>query len=279
MARTAARRRIGSGASAVVYRIDEGRVEKVFEPGLGDVLADREFHFARQAFDAGIPTPQPLELDVRTDRCAIVFALCQGTTLDVHTLPRPWRYRAASEDMAALHAHIHAVDTAAAADPIPEGHRQQDFLRQLIGYATQLPTALQDHCMAAWPRDCGTQRLCHGDFSPSNVMIERGRCLAIDWSLASWGDPAADVAMTWLGIRELPESLGMPWPVRFALRLGSDAYRQHIQALAPDTTPDRVNAWLAPVAAARFGAIEKSGGDEAALMALARVIRTVCESD
>lgn len=42
-------------------------------------------------------------------------------------------------------------------------------------------------------------KLCHGDFNPSNVIVERnGRMTVIDWAHATQGNASADAAMTYL---------------------------------------------------------------------------------
>lgn len=40
-------------------------------------------------------------------------------------------------------------------------------------------------------------KLCHGDFNPSNVIVEKnGKMTVIDWAHASQGNASADAAMT-----------------------------------------------------------------------------------
>src|SRR5258707_5475812 len=53
-------------------------------------------------------------------------------------------------------------------------------------------------------------RLCHGDFHPSNVMGKLGDASIIDWLEATRGEPVVDVCQSWLLMersdRELAES-------------------------------------------------------------------------
>lgn len=45
-------------------------------------------------------------------------------------------------------------------------------------------------------------KLCHGDFNPSNIIVaENGKLYVIDWSHATQGNAAADVARTYLLFR------------------------------------------------------------------------------
>jgi Phosphotransferase enzyme family len=56
--------------------------------------------------------------------------------------------------------------------------------------------------------------LLHFDLHPENVLMSRGRPVVIDWTNAHAGDPAADLAMTWL----ILETSGGP-PGRLAARV------------------------------------------------------------
>ena len=44
----------------------------------------------------------------------------------------------------------------------------------------------------------GGERLLHLDFHPDNVLLSRRGPVVIDWSNARAGEPALDVAMTWV---------------------------------------------------------------------------------
>ena len=48
------------------------------------------------------------------------------------------------------------------------------------------------------PPELGEGRLLHMDFHPENVMLSSRGPVVIDWAIARAGDPALDVAMTWV---------------------------------------------------------------------------------
>ena len=48
------------------------------------------------------------------------------------------------------------------------------------------------------PPELGEGRLLHMDFHPDNVMLPSRGPVVIDWSNACAGDPALDVALTWV---------------------------------------------------------------------------------
>lgn len=48
------------------------------------------------------------------------------------------------------------------------------------------------------PPELGEGRLLHMDFHPENVIVSSGGPVVIDWAMARAGEPALDVAMTWV---------------------------------------------------------------------------------
>jgi aminoglycoside phosphotransferase (APT) family kinase protein len=55
----------------------------------------------------------------------------------------------------------------------------------------------------------GGNTLCHGDFHPGNILHSNGRDYIIDWSGASRGDIAADVAHTYILLKVVPRVPGI----------------------------------------------------------------------
>ena len=83
-------------------------------------------------------------------------------------------------------------------------------------------------------------KLCHGDFNPSNVIVEKnGKMTVIDWAHASQGNASADAAMTYL---------------LFALhdQESADLYLK-LFCKKSDTARQYVEQWLPIVAAAELG--------------------------
>ena len=82
-------------------------------------------------------------------------------------------------------------------------------------------------------------KLCHGDFNPSNIIVDKeGKLWVIDWAHAAQGNASADAAMTYL---------------LFALH-NKDAAEQYLKLFCKkaDTARQYVNRWLPIVAAAQL---------------------------
>ena len=144
-----------------------GRASDVFDLGDGRVLrrfkaggnAHREALVMRHARSRGYPVPQVLE--VRGD--GLVLERIDGPTMSAVLWRRPWTLRRNASLLARLHEELHEI-------PAPP----------------QLPKL------------GGGKRLLHLDLHPDNVILSAAGPTVIDWTNAHRGDPAFDVALTWV---------------------------------------------------------------------------------
>lgn len=113
----------------------------------------------RHAHRHGYPVPRVLE--VTPD--ALVLERIEGPTMLDESRRRPWTLRRNAALLAGLHERLHQI---AAPSSLP----------------------------AAGPGD----RLLHLDLHPDNVILSPLGPFVIDWTNARRGDPALDVALTWV---------------------------------------------------------------------------------
>jgi aminoglycoside phosphotransferase (APT) family kinase protein len=150
-----------------VKLIAAGRASEIFDLGDGRVLRrfraggdpEREALVMRHAHDHAYPVPRVL--DVTAD--ALVLERIEGPTMLHELRRRPWRLRRHASLLAELHERLHQIAA---------------------------PPALP----AAGPGD----RLLHLDLHPDNVILSPSGPFVIDWTNARRGDPALDVALTWV---------------------------------------------------------------------------------
>ena len=157
--------------------IARGREADLIEHGDGRVLrryrvpadAEREARTMEHARVHGFPVPAVHEVLGPRE---LVIERVDGPTMLTDMARRPWALRRHARLLAELHRRLHAV-------PVP------DSLRAPFGAG---------------------DALLHLDLHPENVILSPRGPVVIDWSSAARGDPALDVAMTWLlvGTSELP---------------------------------------------------------------------------
>jgi aminoglycoside phosphotransferase (APT) family kinase protein len=147
--------------------IASGRASEIFDLEDGRVLRrfkvggdpEREALVMRHAADHGYPVPRVLE--VTAD--ALVLERVDGPTMLADLRRRPWRLSRHAALLAELHKRLHEI---AAPQGVPD-------------------TGKGD-------------RLLHLDLHPDNVLLSPEGPVVIDWTNARRGDPALDVALTWV---------------------------------------------------------------------------------
>jgi streptomycin 6-kinase len=144
-----------------------GRASQIFDLGDGRVLRrfraggnpEREATVMRHARKHGFPAPEVLE--VRDD--SLVLEHVAGRTMLEVVGRRPWTLRRNIAMLAALHERLHRIAA-------PPG----------------LPAAADG------------EALLHLDLHPENVILSPSGPVLVDWTNARRGEPALDVAMTWV---------------------------------------------------------------------------------
>jgi len=171
--------------------------------------------------DLGYPAPRVLLASTDPAILGAPFLLMQR---------RPGRPLVATHSLgmgrvlADVQVRLHALDAAPLARVLGPAFALDGYLDTL---AARIERAALDGLapVLAWlrahrPRD-GRLAICHGDFHPQNVLVERGTVTAVlDWPNALIADPAFDVASTLDILRFVPAGLtSVPPPLRVVARL------------------------------------------------------------
>jgi aminoglycoside phosphotransferase (APT) family kinase protein len=201
-------------------KLAEGRDSEIFEHGPGKVLRIArdgrsllaEAEVMRYVRSHGYPCPEVFDAG---DGYLVMERLEGPTMLDTLGKP-PFPLRRSGHLLAELHEHLHRI-------PAPPGIR-----------------------VAPLPGD----RLVHRDLHPMNVMMTPQGPVVIDWANASAGNPAFDVADTWVlfacgmppmsGIDRLIVPVGRRIVLRaFLSRVDTAAARRAIPAAVEHRLSDR----------------------------------------
>lgn len=157
-----------AGVEPIGVKLAEGRDSEIFEHGQGKVLRVArdgrslvdEAEIMRHVRSHGYPCPDVYDAG---DGYLVMDRLDGSTMMDRLGKP-PFPLRRSGHVLAGLHERLHRI-------PAPPGIR-----------------------VAPVPGD----RLVHRDLHPMNVMMTSAGPVVIDWANASAGDPAFDVADTWV---------------------------------------------------------------------------------
>lgn len=199
---------IARGRAADVFTAGRDRVLRRYRPGEGGDV-ELEARVMEHARRHGFPVPAVHDARGRD----LVLDRVEGPTMMADIARRPWRVGAHGHTLAELHRRLHAI-------PAP----------------SDLPARLRDG-----------DRLVHLDLHPENVLLSAGGPVVIDWSNAARGDPADDVALTWVILST--SAIPGPLPFRAVARVGRNLL---VDAFLSRLDRDAARERLADVAAARL---------------------------
>jgi aminoglycoside phosphotransferase (APT) family kinase protein len=240
------RRLLGRGRSADVYDWNECHALKLYHPGWPAASAEKEYQLAKAVHAAGASAPTAFGVVEVEGRPGVVFERVDGPSLLNHTTAKPWTVFASARRMAKLHAEMHTCRPAG----LPS---QRQRLQEKIQAAHPLSPGLKQVALTALDQLPDDTVLCHGDYHPDNIVLSARGPVILDWVEATCGHPLADVARTTLMMRHatIPSHVPGRQLIEAGRRLWYQVYlRSYCQLQA--VTPQQIDAWLLPVAAARL---------------------------
>ncbi len=177
-------------ASKTVYR-DGDRAVKVFDASYSkaDVL-NEALNLARIE-ETGLPVPKMLEVTKIDGQWAIITSFIEGKTLATRMKEHPEK----QEDYLALLVDIQLHMHSKTAPLLTKLKDKMD--RKIAACALDATCRYELHArLAGMPKH---NKVCHGDFNPSNIIVQDdGTAYILDWSHATQGNASADAARTYL---------------------------------------------------------------------------------
>ena len=173
-----------------VYR-DGDKCIKVFDEmySKADVLHEA----TNQALveETGLFIPRVLDVEMIDGKWAIISDFIKGKTMDQLMKEDPSREKEFLDSFVSLQMEVHSKNCLRLAS-------LKEKMKRKISQAELDATTRYDlHTrLEGMPKH---ERLCHGDFNPSNIIVtEDGRSCILDWAHATIGNASADVARTYL---------------------------------------------------------------------------------
>lgn len=176
-----------------VYK-DGDRVIKVFENGYSKADILNEALNQARIEETGLNIPKILGVSTENGKWAIISEYIKGKTLAQLMTENPDKFDEYLERFVDIQMEIHSKKAPLLTKLKDKMNRKID--RADIDAATRydLHTRLE-----GMPRH---NKVCHGDFNPSNIIItDDGTPYIIDWAHATQGNASADVARTYLLFR------------------------------------------------------------------------------
>jgi len=181
---------IATRANKIIYT-ENGRCYKVFKEGYNKADILNEALNQARVEETGLNIPALLEVKTIGDDWALVTPYIKGKTLEELLEEHPEK-----EDVYLERFIDIQIDMQERRCPLLPKHR--DKMNRKIAQTDLSATLRYDlhNRIEAMPRH---NDLCHGDFNPSNVIInENDEAYIIDWAHATQGNREADSARTFL---------------------------------------------------------------------------------
>ncbi|MDD7268056.1 MAG: aminoglycoside phosphotransferase family protein [Lachnospiraceae bacterium] len=208
-----------------VYKTDEGLV-KVFNAEHPKANVFNEALITARVEATGLAVPKILEVKQIDSRWALVLEYKEGKTLEQLMTEHPEKREEYMDLFVELQLGMHEKRSPLLNKLKDKMARKINTLSELLDATTryELLTRLE-----SMPKH---DKLCHGDFNPSNIIIgEDGTATIIDWSHASQGNASADAAMTYILFYLQDQALAELYLKTFCRK--SDTAMQYVQQWLP----------------------------------------------
>lgn len=214
-----------------VYKTNEGIV-KVFEKNHPKSDVFNEALNQARVEETGLDIAKVKEVTEIDGKWALVIEYKDGKTLAEMMDVDPKNKAKYIEDFVDLQLNMHGKKA-------PLLNKLKDKLSRQINSLKELDATTRYELLTRLESMPKHDKLCHGDFNPSNVVVAKnGKMTIIDWAHATQGNASADAAMTYL---------------LFALKdqETADLYMKTF-CKKSDTAMQYVQQWLPIVAAAQL---------------------------
>ncbi len=180
---------ISSSPTVDVYEQD-GLAIKLFKSDARKTQALYEALTHSRVEATGLPVPIIREVSVIDDRWAIHMDLIEGKTLAQLMEENPQNKGKYLEQMVDLQMLVHSKST-------PKLSKLKDKLARQIN-ALDLDEIKKYELLTSLEAKPKHTKLCHGDFTPDNIIISDKGTFIVDWAAARQGNASADVGRTYL---------------------------------------------------------------------------------
>ena len=240
---------LSRGTTSDVYALGEDTVVKVPRPEVPDRWIDVEASHAMAVHEAGLPTPNVVDVIDVDDRRSIVFERVRGPSMLNELAASPQRADHLAREMAAIQREFHTAEA-----PVELPHQRGRVAGKI---ASSVPTSEQDRLEAARLLDGlpdGTS-ICHGDIHPGNILIGSDGPVVIDWFDAAGGHRLSDIVRSSLLVRPLASGeSGPPHLPGVAAEVLARFHRSYIGAMLDSSALDvgTLLRWEAVLAVSRL---------------------------
>jgi tRNA A-37 threonylcarbamoyl transferase component Bud32 len=241
---------LAEGRFSHVFISKDKLVLKLMHKTVPDWRVDDEFRRCRIISKAGVPSPRALEVVEVEGRRGIIFEWAGESDLMKAKLGNPLNLNWGAQFMAKAHQDFLMREAPELPDlkeealrmsrQLPEGTIRPEQFEILERYVGLLPSG---------------NKICHMDFHPYNIMLNKDGYQVIDWSEAVRGVPDADIAMTSLTLSMAENSPGTGLLLRIIIPIFRKAFEKRYRTLLTSSmniTDESLQKWMLVVGIIRM---------------------------
>ena len=179
------------GRSSEAYKLEDGKVLKLFFEDYPKEFAQKEFKNTKIASDTGCTNMKVYEIIQKDGRTGIVMDHVDGVSQNDMPTKNPAYLFKGGKDLAKCHAVVHSK----------KSHELEDVRKMCVNMLDQKEfddltkeekEKAKKYIMSLKEDDT----IIHLDFHTGNVLVDdKGNCTVIDWMTAARGNRAIEVAM------------------------------------------------------------------------------------
>jgi aminoglycoside phosphotransferase (APT) family kinase protein len=189
---------LARGGQADIYDYGDGKVIRVPRRPQDYDRIRYEYKVYSLLSDSDIVAPRVYELVEVNKAPAIIMERIDGISMIDQIKKRPYLIRRKAVDLANMHLGLLKLKADAS---MTVGKEKAKYCINASQYLTEHTKQTLFSVLEHLPEG---NFICHGDFHPGNIVHSSGRDYIIDWSAASRGDIASDIAHTYILLRVVP---------------------------------------------------------------------------
>lgn len=239
---------IARGGQADIYDYGNGKVIRVPRRPQDYDRIRYEYMVYLSLSGSNVAAPRVYELVEVNGAPSIIMERILGTSMMDQIKKRPQLIRRKAIDLANMHLGLLKIEAEVSMT------NSKDQAKYCIGQSRSLTEDTKQVLIDSLGHLPAGNFLCHGDFHPGNILHRDGRDYIIDWSGATKGDIAYDIAHTYILLRVVPRAPGVSLLMHGIQKLLGKAmasiYLKTIMKAIP-MDPGRLSRWVLIKAAER----------------------------
>jgi Phosphotransferase enzyme family. len=239
---------IAFGRTAEILTYDHLHILKHFKSDMPLSSVITEYNNTKAVYELGIQCTKPIEVIDYVGRKGIIYERIIGKNMLSKIIENPQIVIGEAQKLASIHLDIHERS-------VENFPKQKEVLAEQIKNAPLISNQIKDRILNKLFELPDDTKLCHGDFHPDNIIESEDKDWVIDWMTGMQGNPAGDVARTYLLLKlgSIPEELPKEIQV-FVLHQRNQIFENYMKSYLDKSaiTSKEIMDWISPVAAARL---------------------------